>query len=326
MWQHGPIHTLELQLRGEHAGVSVTVHVVEGSDRVAMIDSGISWSYDQLKAFLDDHGYTARLGWLLSTHEHMDHCGNHRRIVNDTGALVAAHPLRADWMRDAERNAREYVLRYPDIAPVFDWREEYWDWIGDEGTPVDIELSEPSTVDLGGVRLEVLDLPGHSPAEIGFYEPRERILVFGDTLMPSHVPNMYLYEDVGQIRASCARIQQFVADHDVAVVLSGHQHPMGPQDAQQWAQECADLTVDIEHAVRETIHAHPGADLGAVRDRVVGRLGKMREWRALITCHAHLRDLQARGLAREHDDGWHPLADDGEGRAPIAQRPEESQP
>lgn len=326
MWQHGPIHTLELQLRGEHAGVSVSVHIVEGADRVAMIDSGISWAYDQVKDFLDEHGYTARLDLLLSTHEHMDHCGNHRRVVTDTGALVAAHPLRADWMRDAERNAQEYVLRYPDIEPVFDWRKEYWDWIGDEGTPVDIELSEPARVDLGGVRLEVLDLPGHSPAEIGFYEPEERILVFGDTLMPAHVPNMYLYEDVAQIRASCVRIQQFVADHDVATVLSGHQRPMGPQDAHQWAQECADLTVDIEDAVLETIRSHPGADLGGVRDRVVKRLNKMREWRALITCHAHLRDLEARGLAREQDGGWHPLAEGDEGSVGRPDRPGVSQP
>ncbi|MBA2357252.1 MAG: MBL fold metallo-hydrolase [Actinobacteria bacterium] len=298
MWRHGPITTLKMQLKGDQSNVSVTVHVVEGADRVALIDSGLVWGYEQLEEGLREAGIDKRrLALLLNTHEHMDHIGNNARLVRETGCLVGAHPRYAAWIEDHELGARQMVLRFPDVEPVFDPKPEYLDWMEDEETTVNLHLTDGNVIDLGGgVQLEVIELHGHSLSEIGFYERSSDTLIFGDSLMPTHVPVLFLYEDPYEVRATCKRITQIARERDLRTVLSGHGDPCGPDEAIAWAADCADRTRTIEEAVVEAVEGSPGITLGPLRDAVTGRLGKLREWRALITIDGHLRDLERRGV------------------------------
>ncbi len=71
-----------------------------------------------------------------------------------------------------------------------------------------------------------------------------------------------------------------------------------------WAGECLDRTRQIEEAIVEAVQEVPGADLARVRDVVTERLGKLREWRALITIDGHLRDLERRGVVARAGSGW----------------------
>jgi hydroxyacylglutathione hydrolase len=298
MWRHGPITTVKMQLKGDQANVAVTVHVVEGGDRVALIDSGLVWGYDQLEDELRDAGIDKRrIALLLNTHEHMDHIGNNARLVRETGCLVGAYPRHASWIEDHELGAQQMVLRFPDVEPLFDPKPEYLDWMEDEETTVNLHLTEGNVVDLGGgVALEVIELHGHSLSEIGFYERSSDTLIFGDSLMPTHVPVLFLYEDPYEVRGSCKRIMQIARERPLRTVLSGHAEPCGPDDVIAWAADCYDRTRAIEDAIVEAIEASPGIRRGALRDTVTERLGKLREWRALITIDGHLRDLERRGV------------------------------
>jgi glyoxylase-like metal-dependent hydrolase (beta-lactamase superfamily II) len=306
MWRHGPITTVKMQLKGDQANVSVTVHVIEGAERIALIDSGLVWGYGQLEEALRDARIDKRrIALLLNTHEHMDHIGNNARLVRETGCLVGAHARYASWIEDHELGARQMVLRFPDVEPVFDPKPEYLDWMEDEEATVNLHLAEGDLVDLGGgVQLEVLELHGHSLSEIGFYERSSDTLIFGDALMPTHVPVLFLYEDPYEVRATCMRIMQIARERDLRTVLSGHGDPCGPDEAIAWAADCMDRTRAIEEAVVASIGASPGITLGPLRDAVTDRLGKLREWRALITLDGHLRDLERRGVIARSGAGY----------------------
>lgn len=306
MWQNGPITTIKMQLKGDQSNVAVTVHAVEGAEHIAVIDSGLVWGYDQLERGLVEAGIDKRrISLLLNTHEHMDHIGNNARLVRETGCLVAAQGRHAAWIEDHNLGADRMVLRFPDVEPVFDPGPEYLDWMETEETSVNIHLAEGAVVNLGGdVELEVLELPGHSLSEIGFYERSTGALVFGDALMPTHVPVLYLYEDPRAARSTCRRITQLARERDLSVVLSGHGEPCDQEELIVWAADCYERTEQIERAVLSAVEANPGITLGPLRDVVTEGLGKLREWRALITISGHLTDLHDRGVIAREGDGW----------------------
>lgn len=64
-----------------------------------------------------------------------------------------------------------------------------------------IALEEGDTLDLGGIRLEVIHLPGHTSGSIALLEPSERYLIGGDTVQSCPVymfgydRNMELYRE-----------------------------------------------------------------------------------------------------------------------------------
>ncbi|MBW8813261.1 MAG: MBL fold metallo-hydrolase [Caulobacterales bacterium] len=77
-----------------------------------------------------------------------------------------------------------------------------------------------ATYDLGGRPLSIVATPGHQPAHIMVYDPRERLLLSGDTLYPGrlYVPaNMF-----GDYKASVDRIVDFTRTHPVRWILGAH--------------------------------------------------------------------------------------------------------
>lgn len=48
-------------------------------------------------------------------------------------------------------------------------------------------VSEPEILDIAGLSLKVLDLPGHSAGSIGLYEPQDKSVYCGDTLFAGSI-------------------------------------------------------------------------------------------------------------------------------------------
>lgn len=77
-----------------------------------------------------------------------------------------------------------------------------------------------ATFDLGKRALSILPSPGHHPSHIAVYDPKDRLLLSGDTLYPGrlNVPaNMF-----ADYRASVDRIADFTKTHPVRWVLGAH--------------------------------------------------------------------------------------------------------
>jgi glyoxylase-like metal-dependent hydrolase (beta-lactamase superfamily II) len=75
-----------------------------------------------------------------------------------------------------------------------------------------------ATLNLGGREVIVLPTPGHEDAHITMYDTRTQFLLTGDTLYPGWltVRNWPAYLH------SARRLQQFVTEHPVSLVLGGH--------------------------------------------------------------------------------------------------------
>lgn len=296
---------VDLPLGAMDNKTSVRLWVVRGSTKTAIIDSGVHARYAQVLEAFDALGMAPHdLDYLLLTHEHMDHVGNNAQLVRDTGCAVLAHPLRADRIADNVLNAETIVHAFPDVEPYFDIQPEYLDWMGPDAAAVDRFITEGDTIDLGDTKIEVVETPGHSMAEIGFYHGDSNTLVLGDPLMPAYDLVLNLYEDPRTMQATHRKIIDMIRDRAIETVLTAHHRPLPADEAITWAQECHDRIDKIAETILKTIESHPGIEFGPLRDIVCDKWEKLKEWRALVTINGHLLDFEEKGVVRKSEKGW----------------------
>jgi len=133
----------------------------------AVIDPG--GDADRITAAIDQKGVTVEK--ILLTHGHIDH-------IAGVGALVSALEVPVEgpqaedgfWIDQLESQAR-----------FFGWQE----------IPLPVVptrwLDQGDTVTVGGLTLEVLHCPGHTPGHVVYFEPQAKVAFVGDVLFAGSV-------------------------------------------------------------------------------------------------------------------------------------------
>jgi glyoxylase-like metal-dependent hydrolase (beta-lactamase superfamily II) len=138
-----------------------------GRDDALVIDPGLEPGL--VLDFLREQGRTAAA--VLNTHGHVDHiAGNEalKRAFPQAPLVIGAGD--AVMLTDPDANLSG-LLGIPVVSP-----------------PADRVLREGDVVEAAGVRLEVVDLPGHSPGHVVFVCREDPPVVFGgDVLMRGSV-------------------------------------------------------------------------------------------------------------------------------------------
>ena len=174
-----------------------------------IVDAGLASSAKKIVKALS--GRTVRAHAL--THAHVDHAGGSRRLV-DTLEL----PLWAPAGDAGDVASGEPALAVSRLRPLLAFMT------GFDGVDVARELREGDDVAAGFV---VVELPGHSPGQVGYWRASDRVLLTGDvftnmnlltTVVGLHLPPDLLTVDPGRNRESARR----VAALEPAVVGFGH--------------------------------------------------------------------------------------------------------
>jgi glyoxylase-like metal-dependent hydrolase (beta-lactamase superfamily II) len=138
-----------------------------GGDEALVIDPGLEPGL--ILDFLREQGLRAAA--VLNTHGHVDHIGGNEALkaaFPEAPLLIGAGVARL--LTDPEANLGG-LIGLEVLSPR-----------------ADRELREGDVVEAAGIRLEVLDLPGHSPGHVVFLHRSEPPLVFGgDVLMRDSV-------------------------------------------------------------------------------------------------------------------------------------------
>lgn len=305
--QSGPFSTVSMGLPGDHEGKTATrVFFVRGTDRIGLIDSGLYGGLPALKQAFEELGIArSDLDFLLLTHEHMDHVGNNGWLKAETGCKILGHHARADRVADNMLNARTIVHAFPE-GEQFDLNTEYLDWMGPTEGPIEEFIKDGDVIDLGGgVALEVVEVPGHSMCEVGFFELSTKTLVLADPLLPPFNPVLYLYEDPNVMRATFDKIEKFLIERDVQSVLLAHDDVKTVVETQKLVDDCRRRVDKVEASMITHMKANPGISFSELRDKCCDDQNMVREWRALVSIDASLKDFVAKGLAEKRDGGWH---------------------
>lgn len=302
-YQSGPFTTVSMGLPGDHEGKTATrVFFVKGADKTALIDSGLA----ALKQAFQELGMAREdLDLLLLTHEHMDHVGNNGWLKDETDCTIVGHQNRADRVADNMLNAKAIVHAFPE-GEHFDLGTEYLEWMGPTEGPIDQFVKDGDVIDLGGgVELEVVEVLGHSMAEIGFFERSTRTLVIADPLLPPFNPVLYLYEDPNVMRATFDKIERFLSGRDVQVVLFAHDEVKTAAETIERVNDCRRRVDKVEASILNHIKAEPGISFADLRDRCCDDQNMVHEWRALVSIDASLKEFAKRGIVEKRGGGWH---------------------
>lgn len=103
---------------------------------------------------------------VIDTHLHFDHIYGQRFVEETFG--VGAEACKKDIT---------FLNHYQDLLVMFNMPMD------DEALPLKGYLEDGDVVEVGSIRLNVLQVPGHSPGGLAFYEEKEHCAFVGDTIL-----------------------------------------------------------------------------------------------------------------------------------------------
>ncbi len=239
------------------SGRTINVSLFSGQ-HCLLVDAGVaSTPADCIIPALHALGLSPRdLDWLLCTHAHADHLGGMAALFDASGGRlrVLAHALDARAIAD-HRYLAAVVNGMTDEASI----AAYLARCGPD-VPVHIALQGGEMIDLGGLTLEVIHAPGHTPGNLALFEPAHGALIHGESVMPAPqagaaglCATTHLGSDPVAYRSALQRLQAL----PFTWFVPSHEPPMD-KDAgrQRIAAALADLDA-FEAAVRKAVHGRP---------------------------------------------------------------------
>ncbi|MFZ2446796.1 MAG: MBL fold metallo-hydrolase [Syntrophobacteraceae bacterium] len=156
------------QIRSERPGSHV--YLVKGTAKNILIDTGTHANYPNLVECLAQAGLAPEdIHLIVLTHEHFDHIGASAFFARK--AIIAAHAHAANKI---------------DLHDDFVMMSKYMDGAA-QAFRADLWLQEQTQIDLGNYKITVMHTPGHCSGCICLYEPNQRVLFTGDTVLAGGV-------------------------------------------------------------------------------------------------------------------------------------------
>ena len=171
----------------------------DGSDRAIVIDPGDNG--EQLLEAIEKLGATVEA--ILITHTDVDHVGAVAPLAKATGAPVYCPKLEVDRLAD--------IMGHVPIEGIGPY----------EGYEADETVEGGETLELAGLRIEVVATPGHTEGHVTYVFPDDGVIASGDVLFQNSVgrtdrPNgdhQTLLDSIATLLERCP---------DDTIVLPGH--------------------------------------------------------------------------------------------------------
>lgn len=189
------IYTFEVKLPNNPLK-ALNVYVVKGGDRTVVFDTGFNAEESKMDLLNGLEALDLKIEdvEVVLTHLHSDHVG----LVNlfaDAGCKVYAGKVDGELINQMVTN--EYWDNLEAMIPLYGMEED--EIMTDENPgykhrltkTIDyIELKIGDFFEVGDYCFEILDLSGHTPGHLGFYDKEAQIILSADTILDPITPNI----------------------------------------------------------------------------------------------------------------------------------------
>ena len=189
-------------------------------DGITLIDAGMGHSEKRILEAIKKSGYyPTDIKRIIITHAHPDHIGGLKALRDVSQAQVLAGASDADAIEGTK----------PVPIPTTSWPMAVLllllrPILKHVPSPVDVRLKEGDSIPVMG-GLIVVELPGHTPGNIGLHCPSKKVLFSGDTLRMKGNEFIKPLNYSGNKAQSLASIIK-MGTLDFEIMLSGHDRPI----------------------------------------------------------------------------------------------------
>lgn len=171
-------------------------YVLVGTQKVLLVDPGFSHNLQDLVTEMVQDGLNPRdVSMIANTHLHLDHSDADEAFAKLSGAWIVLHRSQLEFTNSDVSTHK--IFRVPKI----------------------VDSTYESEIELGGVRVRVVETPGHAPGHVCFYWPEKRVLMSGDLIFEKNVGRFDLPGgDEAEERMSLEKI----ASLDTEILLPSH--------------------------------------------------------------------------------------------------------
>jgi glyoxylase-like metal-dependent hydrolase (beta-lactamase superfamily II) len=161
--------------------------LVVGDERLLLVDSGIDGTIgEHVTPALRELGRSpADITDVVVTHADVDHYGGNgelRRVAPQ--ARIRSSAEDRPWIESWSMISRERYGWYR--GHRLDYDDGTWQWLEQAAgpdTPLDGTIADGETIDLGGIAVEIVALPGHSPGHVGVAHHDSGTLIMMDAVL-----------------------------------------------------------------------------------------------------------------------------------------------
>jgi glyoxylase-like metal-dependent hydrolase (beta-lactamase superfamily II) len=262
---------------------------IEGKDKRVLIDAGMG---------SNNMAPVKKLGidLLILTHCHIDHRLSRTEIAD---VPVWCHEKEEIFLQDRDHFFAATGLKRSglDLVEFFDLAH------GMFGIEIDYRLADGERIELGGITLETIHTPGHTPGHMAFFIPEHDLLFSGDIDLTAFGPFYgHDFADIGDFLSSIERLKQLNAN----MVISGHAGPFNGNLAARF-EEYKQVIFHRDRLLLEKL-AQPksvenlrGSNLFYKTYRDFPELIR---WFELVHIEKHLSRLVGLGKVRFENDMW----------------------
>jgi glyoxylase-like metal-dependent hydrolase (beta-lactamase superfamily II) len=233
---------------------------------------------------------------LILSHCHIDH----RLTRNEIPDIpVWCHEKEEIFLQDREYFFTAMGLKRSglDLAGLFDFAHAMFE------VEITHRLTDGDRIDLGGITLQTIHTPGHTPGHIAFFIPEHDLLFSGDVDLTPFGPFYgHDFADIGDFLSSIGKLKQMKAK----IVVTGHAGPFNGNIGKKFdAYEEVIFNRDcllLDNLTRpRSIEEFIGANLFY---KTYPDFPDLIRWFELVHIQKHLNRLKAMGKVRQADDVW----------------------
>lgn len=233
---------------------------------------------------------------LILTHCHIDHRLTRMEIAD---VPVWCHEKEKVYFQDRDYffTAMGFKRSGLDLNGLFDFAHGMFE------TEIDHQLTDGERIELGGITLETIHTPGHTPGHMAFFVPEHGLLFSGDIDLTSFGPFYgHDFADINDLLVSIKKLRQVKTN----MVISGHAGPF-KEDLPARFKNYAEVIHTRDRLLLKTleqaksIEDFKGSHLFY---KAYPDFPDLIRWFELVHIEKHLSRLEAMGEVRCEDGMW----------------------